>query len=482
LKHYRLQNFILLALVFNIFIAPAIWNGFPLIFTDSLSYLTSGIDLVAPVDRPIFYGLFIRISNLIMDLGGLVLFQAALVIFLLLKLAAILLPNLSIRISLLWLCFIGMMTSVSWFVGQISPDIFTSCLFLTMIILALIFEQASLRCIALLVGLLILEICMHSGNLIIGFMFFLYILGLSWIQKKSWSYIKRFSVIMMTSFVISFSAIVVSNAIFHQGVTFNRWGKVIFLARLLEDGFGLQYLNSICVTESLKTCAALPLFNEAAKKEVELGLMANPVLKNLVLNALLWDGGINAIGGLTILNSEAGSIINGAIQAYPSQMGYAFANNSLDQFKTFSVGNQFGSTAHLLAMNSLFKSYFPGSYQSYIHSHQYTGTVNLVTNILNPVYTMTVILSGFFILAVGCLSFKSQSCLVRVCKISSTKLVIFSLIGFLIINAMVTGGISAVFDRYQGRVIWLIPAISFLFAIELIKQQYKTPVNYFDKD
>ena len=473
MKHYRLQNFILLALVFNIFIAPAIWNGFPLIFTDSLSYLTSGIDLVAPVDRPIFYGLFIRISNLMMDLGGLVLFQAALVIFLLLKLAATLLPNLSIRISLLWLCFIGMMTSVSWFVGQISPDIFTSCLFLTMIILALICEQASLRCIALLVGLLILEICMHSGNLIIGFMFFLYILGLSWIQKKSWSYIKRFSVIMMTSFVISFTAIVVSNAIFHQGVTFNRWGKVIFLARILEDGFGLQYLNSICVTESLKTCAALPLFNEASKKEEDLGLTKNPETKNLVLNALLWDGGINLVGGLSVVNSEALDIIHGAIRTYPLQMAHAFARNTYDQLTIFSVGNQFSSTAHLIAINNFFQVHFPASYKSYIDSHQSKGGVNIVTNVLNPAYNLTIIFSGSFILVLVYFSFRKQSYWDRICKNSSVQLVIFSLLGFLISNAMITGGISAVFDRYQSRVIWLLPAIALLCIIELITQKSK---------
>jgi hypothetical protein len=91
---------------------PAIWNGFPLIFTDSLSYLHSGVELVAPVDRPIFYGLFTRLSNLILDLWGLLFLQSVLVIFLLLKLASALFPNLSIKNSLIWLYLIGLTTSV----------------------------------------------------------------------------------------------------------------------------------------------------------------------------------------------------------------------------------------------------------------------------------------------------------------------------------------------------------------------------------
>jgi hypothetical protein len=223
-------------MAFLIFMAPALWNGFPLIFTDSLAYLTSGVELVAPVDRPIFYGLFIRLSNLILELWGLVFLQSALVIFLLMKLAGSIFPYLPKRISLLWICLIGVTTSVPWFVSQISADIFTSCLFLTMIVLTLNCEKDSYRKIIFLMVLLILEICMHSGNLMIGFMLFGCMIILLWLQKKSSAYIKKYSVITVTSFIISFVSIVASNAFFDQGFTFNRWGKIIFLARVLEDG------------------------------------------------------------------------------------------------------------------------------------------------------------------------------------------------------------------------------------------------------
>lgn len=447
--------------------APAIWNGFPLIFTDSLSYLTSSVELVAPVDRPIFYGLFIRISNFILDLWAVVFLQAALVIFVLYRLADSLFPNLSKKMVLLWVGVVGLMTSAPWFVSQISADIFTSCLFLTMIILALVCKRTSWWNIAFLGGLIIFEICMHSANLLIAFMLSICIIGVSWWQKRSWSHIKKFSLIMMTSFVIAITAIVASNIVFHQGVTFNRWGKVIFLARILEDGPGLKYLNSICKTENLNTCAALPLFNEAVQKELDLDLTNDPELKNLVLNALLWDGGINVSGGLSAVNKEASSVILGAIKAYPSEMIYALLTNTFDQMRTFSVGNQFGSTAPISAFNEFFKSNFPDNYQSYIESQQYGGSVKGVTSTLNWIYSATIIFSIFLILVCAYYSLKS-----RITNIPMI-LVVFSLIGFLISNAMITGGISAVFDRYQSRVIWLLPAISFLWAIELLSRRYK---------
>lgn len=461
--------------------APALWNGFPLIFTDSLSYLTSGVELVAPVDRPIFYGLFIRLSNLILDLWGLIFLQSALVIFLLLNLAGSIFPNLSRRVTLLWICIVGLTTSVPWFVSQISADIFTSCLFMTMIILALNCERNSFRNIIFLGGLLILEVCMHSGNLMIGFMLLGGIVLLLWLQKKSWSYIKKFSVITLTSFVICFTSIIASNALFEQGITFNRWGKVIFLARVLEDGPGLRYLNSACETKDLKTCAALPIFNEAAQKELDLGLIDAPELKNLVLNALLWDGGINEVGGLSALNGEATSIILGAIRAYPLEMASVFLNNSIDQLMIFSVGNQFGSTAHLVAINDFFQTQFPGSFQNYKNSKQFSGRMIEATKLANLIYNTVIIFSSFFILAITYLSLIRQPRMTALCSVSSMQLLIFGVFGFLISNAMITGGISAVFDRYQSRVIWLLPAISLLFFIGLMAGQLKKSPNFFPK-
>jgi hypothetical protein len=467
LKQPSIQSLSLLVAAFLVFMAPALWNGFPLIFTDSLSYLASGIKWLAPVDRPIFYGLFTRLSNLIIELWGLVILQTALVIYLLFRLANSLFPDLAKKIVLLWIIAVGVTTSAPWFVSQISADIFTSCLFLTIIILALVCEQASLKSIALLWILMVFEICMHSANLFIGLILFFCIIGITWWQRKSSGYIKKFALITTTAFVMSMVLIVASNAIFKQGLTFNRWGKVIFLARILEDGPGLQYLNSVCEVQDLKTCAALPLFNEAVKREGELGFTDNPELKNLVLNALLWDGGINASGGLSNVNQDATLIIRGSLKAYPWEMTKAFINNTYDQFRTFSVGNQFASTAHIVAINDFFKANFPSNYQSYTGSHQYDGGVKVITSALNEKYQLIIYLSSFMIFALVIYSLKTQS------GSSSVKLVIFSLIVFLIANAMITGGISAVFDRYQSRVIWLLPAISFLCAIDIFRRRYK---------
>jgi len=472
LNNPKVLGSFLVVLAFFIFITPALWNGFPLIFTDSLSYLTSGVDIVAPVDRPIFYGLFIRTFNIIFDLWGAVLIQAVLVMYLLLKLSDILFPKIPKIYSIFWLILVGLLTSASWFISQLSADIFTACLFLSMIILALTSSHQSLLNDLFMSALLILEVCMHSGNLIIGFLLFAFILVFMLIQKRAWRDIQRFSILVIASLAISATMIVASNVLFKQGFTLNRWGKIIFLARILEDGPGLQYLNEVCPEQNLKICAALPLFNEAVKQEFALGLRDDPELKNLVLNALLWDGGINIGGGLYAMNKEATPIILGVMKAYPLQMALAFTKNTIDQFKTFSVGNQFGSTAKLVAINTFFESNFPSMFQSYQDSKQYSDRVRLVTNALNPIYSSVIYLSlGIAVASLFVFRYRNRQNMNFLA--SPLCLVIFGLVGFLVFNALITGGISAVFGRYQSRVIWLLPAIILLIMLGAISNRHQ---------
>ena len=41
----------------------AIYNRFPLVYPDTGTYIFSAMELQAPLDRPIFYGLFLRATQ-----------------------------------------------------------------------------------------------------------------------------------------------------------------------------------------------------------------------------------------------------------------------------------------------------------------------------------------------------------------------------------------------------------------------------------
>jgi hypothetical protein len=68
----------------------AFYNGYPLLYSDTSTYLASGFELQTPVDRPITNGIFLRIFSL----NGLTLFAAA--FFQSLLLSCLILLNLKI--------------------------------------------------------------------------------------------------------------------------------------------------------------------------------------------------------------------------------------------------------------------------------------------------------------------------------------------------------------------------------------------------
>ena len=446
-----------------VFLIPAIWNGFPFIFTDSLSYIISGIDLIAPPDRPIFYGIFIRITNLVMNLWGSVICQAILLSVLLVKLAKKLFPSLNAIGLMLWLVFIAIFTAAPWFIGQISPDIFSAILFLALAIWVIAFKEANILDSILICLMLILSICVHSSNLLICICSSLIIILWLIAKKESWKNIRKFIAIIIFSNLISVFLILASNVWSHYGVTLNPSGKVFMLARLLEDGPGLEFLKNNCNPPKFKTCASLPMLERAKEIELTGNSDQDPELKNLVASSFLWGGGLQISGGIFAVSNEASQIINQSIRQYPFIQIQAVINNTWDQLGAFAVGEQLKSTLKLEAINKFFYLSFPESYEDYLNSRQSSGNLSTILGYLNPIFFYVVLIS-----------LVSLVIIFATLVISGTQhhriaVVIGVLFIFEIINAAITGALSGVFDRYQSRVIWLLPAIAALFFLGSLK-------------
>ena len=445
-----------------LFLSFAIWNGFPFLFTDSLSYITSGIDLIAPFDRPIFYGLFIRATGAIFQVWGEVICQSALLAILLLKLSNILFPRMSKGFLYLWFLLITLFTSAPWFIGQISPDIFTSILFLALIIWALIYQESRILSSIFIGAVITLSICVHSSNLLIGALTSAAITLWLIFQGTPLVSLKKFVLLIGISLIAAIFLIIPSNVWSHYGATLNPTGKVFILARILEDGPGLKYLRVICPTSELKTCASLPILEQARLVEVQDPDSKSPELRNLVASSFLWGGGLALSGGVFSVNSEAGLIIKGALKAYPLEQFSALIRNMSNQLITFSVGEQLNSTLKMEAINNLFRTHFPRFYTSYQNSQQSLGKIEEITFFLNPIYFYMVLFSTILLLGL-CLF------LLRGTNVNKKySLSLYALFTFLVSNALVSGGLSGVFERYQSRVVWLVPAISILFVLGLL--------------
>ena len=73
---------------------PAVWNGYPLVFADTGTYLTQAIHHYAGWDRPIFYSLFMFPLHATVTVWPVVIVQALITAYVLHLVCRILLPTL----------------------------------------------------------------------------------------------------------------------------------------------------------------------------------------------------------------------------------------------------------------------------------------------------------------------------------------------------------------------------------------------------
>lgn len=106
---------------------PALYNGYPLVSSDSGTYIGSGFQGWVPLDRPIFYGLFVKFTSFKSSLWFTIITQAIIANFLIWQLLKLLFKNtLPYYFYPLIIALLVSFSSLGWFVAQIMPDIFIS--------------------------------------------------------------------------------------------------------------------------------------------------------------------------------------------------------------------------------------------------------------------------------------------------------------------------------------------------------------------
>lgn len=118
-------------------IIDAFYNGYPIVYSDTSTYLASGFKLEAPIDRPITYGLFIRLTSLNgFSLWLTVFFQALLLSYLLyLFFKHFVGEAFALKYSLPLILFLSLFTGISWTSSQLLTDIFTPIAVLSLILI-----------------------------------------------------------------------------------------------------------------------------------------------------------------------------------------------------------------------------------------------------------------------------------------------------------------------------------------------------------
>ncbi len=147
---------------------PAFWNVYPLVFSDTGTYLTQAIHRYLGWDRPVFYSLFLYPLHLQRTLWPPIVAQAVLAAWLLHLLRRVLLPDRSAWALLVLGTGLTVLTALPFVASQLMPDVFTSLLVIAISLTVLTPERLSRTEAGLLLPITSFMIAAHQSHVLLA--------------------------------------------------------------------------------------------------------------------------------------------------------------------------------------------------------------------------------------------------------------------------------------------------------------------------
>ena len=408
---------------------PAAWNGYPLVFADTGTYLGQALIGYLGWDRPPFYSAFLFLTHWALTLWLPVLAQAAITAHLL---------SLVLRVRglgggralLLAAAALSALTALPWFVAQLMPDLFTGLLVLALWLLG--FRAAALRLWERL-WLLVLAtgaVAVHQSHLPLA-------LGLALLggallaARLPWRMAAAGTARMLAPPLLAAVAMVAVNAVGHGRASLSPFGAVFFAARLVYDGPGMAYLRHACPEAGYRVCAVLDRLGPHH-------------------NAFLWypESPLhNELGGAKAWAPEAAAVVAGTLREVPGAVARAMLANAATQFLTLDTGDGLEAWPGVPGPEPLIARFFPQELAPFRASRQQRNLLRVEASALAPLHR-GVALAGLLALPV-LLVLRRRS--LDLPDGALILLVLTAALG----NAAITGALSVPADRYQARIAWL---------------------------
>ena len=414
----------------------AVFNGYPVFYPDSGQYLRVSFDLQPPIYRTISYSIFIRLVSFGTSPWLVVIAQSVIAIFILHSaFKFIVQPNApSERGGLVFLglmVFLAFGTTLPWFVGQIMPDVFTGLSFLSLFLL-LYDSKISLERTVLISAVFCISIGSHITHLLTVTLLLLaiFVLRTFGAFRELWPTrsIKGIVACVLVPIMAITTLLAVSNWRLGFGFTLSPGKPVFLFGRLIESGLAADYLQQRCGIEEFTPCKYL---HNLPKTSEEFLWGSHPLLKEM--------------GGWSGATGEASRIVSAIIRHYPVRFAVACVRQMFRQFFAFTAG----SGNYPIRSGPEFEGFrelYPGDVPKYLLSRQSIGKLARDAYRVTPVYA-AVFWCSFGVSLIALFIRRLQARM-------ANQLFVLTLI-FLFANALATGALSDVNDRYQARASWL---------------------------
>lgn len=234
-------------------LAPALWNGFPLIFADTGGYLARPFEGTLELGRSALYGAFLA-SSIRLEFWPNVLAQAALTVWLLALTLRTHVRRLRVAEIVLVVIALTLLTSLPWITSQLLPDIFMPLSALALHLLA--FRRTHLRSaeIAGLLALIAFAIASHMAILAV----MLAVIAAYLVMHLAASRLRLprpWLVLPAAALAAGIALALTSNWIIGGQFAFTPGGASFLFGRLVQDGIVGRYLDRECPDATLRLCA-----------------------------------------------------------------------------------------------------------------------------------------------------------------------------------------------------------------------------------
>ena len=424
----------------------ALFNGAPLVFADTAAYATDALAHEISGMFSVFYTYLILPLHQGISLWPVVLAQAAIVTHLLYLTARCVSGGAIGRLeTLLIVAALSIASSLPWIAGEVMPDVLTPVLLLTVFLLAFCIRELAVWESLYVAILAAVAITAHFSHVPIaaGLILLAFCMRLVFVRDRAalgWT-----PALLIVPFIAAVSAMVTVNWIDTGKVGLSRNTNVFFLAKWIDEGPALRYLQDSCPDAGYELCAQLD------------------ALPGRTQDDLKWasDSPFTKIGSFDDLEPEARRIVSATLAAYPLDIIKDALLDTGRQLLHTATGDGLTADFANIVADSVRPVFADGAEvaDSLLQSRQGQGEL--------PLQEFQFLHRGFLIIAlcfVAWALFARRRCL-------PPKLVLFAafVAAGLHVNAAVTGGLSGPYDRYFARVVWLVgfvALLSFRYAVK----------------
>lgn len=424
----------------------ALFNGAPLVFADTGAYATDALQHEISGMFSVFYSYLILPLHQGISLWPVVFVQAAILTHLLYLTARCVSGGAIGRLeTLLIVAALSVFSSLPWVAGEVMPDVFSPILLLTVFLLAFCLRELAVWELLYIAILTAVAITVHFSHVPIaaGLILLGFCMRLVFVRDRGpfgW-----LSALLIMPFIAAVLGMVTVNWIDTGKVGLSRNTHVFFLAKWIDEGPALWYLQDSCPEAGYELCAHIA------------------ELPGRTQDDLKWasDSPFAKVGTFDDLEPEARRIVSATLTAYPLDIIKDALLDTGRQLLHTATGDGLSADFARMVAERVRPVYADSAEvaDSLVQSRQGKGEL--------PLNQFQFLHRGFLAIALGFVAwalFARGRCL-------PAKLVLFAafVAAGLVVNAAVTGGLSGPYDRYFARVVWLVgfvALLTFRYAVE----------------